>query len=142
MVSTRYAVADDADTIVALLEQLLDVERKIATPAQWRQTFLTLLDQSRGYVVVAEDQGAIVGVITTSCNVAMRYGGEYAQIEELVVDAKGRGKGIGARLVNAAIDTARQRGCMEIGLYAREHNVPFYEKLGFVYTGPEMRQHL
>ncbi|ETX06235.1 MAG: hypothetical protein ETSY2_18380, partial [Candidatus Entotheonella gemina] len=58
------------------------------------------------------------------------------------VDSKGRGRGTGALLVNAAIAEARQRGCMEIGLYAREHNVPFYEKLGFVYTGPEMRQSL
>ncbi|WP_089939428.1 GNAT family N-acetyltransferase [Candidatus Entotheonella palauensis] len=142
MTITRYATASDADVIVDLLPQLLDDERNIAQPAQWRETLLSLLDRARGAILVAEHEGEITGIITVSYNVALRFGGEYAQIEELIVDSKGRGRGTGALLVNAAIAEARQRGCMEIGLYAREHNVPFYEKLGFVYTGPEMRQSL
>jgi GNAT superfamily N-acetyltransferase len=83
-----------------------------------------------------------LGVITWSINLALRYGGCYAQIEELVVDAAKRGTGAGAALVREAIARARAAGCAEIGLYALEHNRPFYEKLGFVYAGPELRQPL
>jgi ribosomal protein S18 acetylase RimI-like enzyme len=45
-------------------------------------------------------------------------------------------------LVRSAIDAARERGCREIGLYAREETRAFYEKLGFGYAGPELRMPL
>ena len=48
----------------------------------------------------------------------------------------------GAALVCASIDAARAHGCREIGLYSREHTRAFYEKLGFSYAGPELRQPL
>ncbi len=72
---------------------------------------------------------------------AIRYAGEYAQLEELVVDPAARGKGQGARgknlgglLVKTATQRARKRGCAEFGLYRREateQNRPLYEKYGF-----------
>ena len=83
-----------------------------------------------------------MGTITLSFNLALRYGGEYAQIEELILDESQRGKGTGALLVNTAIGAARERGCREMGLYAMEHTRAFYEKLGFQYTGPELRMEL
>jgi GNAT superfamily N-acetyltransferase len=81
-------------------------------------------------------------MISVSFNLAIRYETAYAQIEELVVDAAARGKQAGAILVRAAIDEAKARGCNEIGLYPREETRPFYEKLGFVYAGVELRQPL
>jgi GNAT superfamily N-acetyltransferase len=75
----------------------------------------------------------------------MRYGGEYCQLEELVVDPAARGKNVGAQLVNATVDAARARGCADYGLYlveTTEHNRPFYEKCGFEVVGTEMRQRL
>ena len=42
-----------------------------------------------------------------------------------------------------AIETAKARGCKEMGLYlleSTEGNRPFYEKYGFRYVGSEMRQ--
>jgi ribosomal protein S18 acetylase RimI-like enzyme len=138
--TTRGARAEDEDRVFALLAQLLD------TPAPgWagcRETYRELLDSGRGEIIVAEDGPEVVGVITFSINVAIRYAGSYAQIEELVIDADCRGKGAGAALVNAALASARAHGCREAGLYARERNRPFYEKLGFTYTGPELRQSL
>ena len=138
--TTRKARAEDEDVVFTLLAQLLD------TPAVgWklcRETFRELLNSPRGEILVVEDESGVAGVITYSMNVAVRYGGTYAQIEELVIDEMLRGKGAGAALVNAAIAAARGHGCREIGLYAREANRPFYEKLGFAYTGPELRQDL
>jgi ribosomal protein S18 acetylase RimI-like enzyme len=101
-----------------------------------------MLDNERGTVLVAEDETGILGVISFSFNLAIRYDGGYAQIEELVVDEAARGKHVGAALVRAAIDEARRRGCDEMGLYPREHNRLFYEKLGFEYVGVELRQRL
>jgi GNAT superfamily N-acetyltransferase len=104
-----------------------------------------LLTQERGQVVVAEDETGILGMATVTYNLAMRYGGEYCQLEELIVSPQARGKNVGAMLVQQTVDNAKSRGCGEFGLYlveSTEHNRPFYEKFGFEVVGTEMRQKL
>lgn len=146
MPTIRAAVASDESEVFRLLRQLFGDRRMgdeaVVDSSRARRTFGALLDGARGHVLVAEDQGRLIGVISMSYDVAIRYGGEYAQIEELLVDEAARGMSLGAALVNAAVDAARARGCGEIGLYAREHNRAFYEKLGFAYAGPELRRAL
>ncbi len=141
MLATRPARPADEDRVMELLAQLMEdapVSEDVLRPA-----FRQLLEEpTRGAALVAEDETGVLGVITFSYNFAVRYGGFYAQIEELVVDSAARGKDAGATLVQASITASREHGCKEIGLYAREHNRGFYEKQGFVYTGPEMRQRL
>ena len=80
-----------------------------------------------------------------SFNLALRYNGEYCQLEELVVDPKARGKNVGGLLLEETIGLAKARGCKEFGLYLLEstkHNEPFYAKYGFLNVGLEMRQTL
>jgi GNAT superfamily N-acetyltransferase len=79
-------------------------------------------------------------VITSSYASAIRYGGEYARLEELIVDDKARGTGAGMALLKAAIAEARRRGCSLVTLYSREHTRAFYEKAGFRYAGPELHR--
>jgi GNAT superfamily N-acetyltransferase len=112
---------------------------------RWSATFAALLDGTRGEALVADEGGALLGVATVSYNLAVRYAGEYAQLEELYVDPAARGKNVGGLLVQAAVERARTRGCAEFGLYlveTTEHNRPFYEKYGFEAVGTEMRQRL
>ena len=48
-------------------------------------------------------------------------------------------------LLQAVIDSARERGCPEVGLYITHRhaaNWPFYEKFGFEDVGVEVRQRL
>ncbi|MCB1683790.1 MAG: GNAT family N-acetyltransferase [Pseudomonadales bacterium] len=109
------------------------------------RAFEELLTRARGEVLVASEETRILGMATVSYNLAMRYGGEYCQLEELIVDSDARGKNIGALLVQKSIDNARSRGCAEFGLYlleSTEHNRPFYAKFGFEAVGTEMRQKL
>ena len=107
--------------------------------------FDNLLDQTRGQVLVAEEDGRQLGLASLSFNLAMRYGGEYCQLEELVVDPDARGKNIGGLLMTESVRLAKQRGCPDFGLYlveSTEHNRAFYEKYGFIYVGSELRQRL
>lgn len=93
--------------------------------------------------MVAETDDGIVGCATVSYNLAVRYGGEYCQLEELIVDESARGLSLGRILVQRTIDDANRRGCAEMGLYlvsTTEGNRGFYEKLGFEVVGTEMRQ--
>jgi ribosomal protein S18 acetylase RimI-like enzyme len=140
LLTTRPARIEDEARVLALLEQLFerDVSREPARAASFRR----MLESERGFVLVAEEHGELLGLISVSVNLGIRFDFAYAQIEELVVDAAARGKQAGAALVRAAIAEARRRGCEEMGLYPREETRAFYEKLGFAYVGVELRQRL
>jgi predicted N-acetyltransferase YhbS len=137
-VTIRPAELRDEGRVFALLEQLFGAGDYASGGAL--NVFRDLVAGKGGTALVAADTDAtVLGVITVSYIPAVRYSGRYAQVEELVVDEAARGRDAGASLVRAAIDAAREAGCAEIGLYAREHNRPFYEKLGLIYSGPELR---
>lgn len=140
MISTRTASADDGARIVALLQQLLTQQPE--NEQVWGPALRELLLGDRGAAIVAEDETGVLGVITLSYNFAVRYGGEYAAIEELVVDETARGKRVGAALVQAGVEAARERGAAEISLYSRPENQSFYEKMGFRYFGPGLLRDL
>lgn len=93
-------------------------------------------------MLLAEDESGPLGLVSASFNLALRYDGEHAQVEELIVNEAARGKDVGARLISAVVDAARARGCIETGLYAVPRNQPFYEKMGFSFAGPDMRMTL
>ena len=108
-------------------------------------TFSKLISNERGCLVIAEENGIVLGMASISFNLALRYNGEYCQLEELVVDQDARGKNVGGLLIEETLRLAKKRGCKEFGLYLLEstkHNQPFYEKYGFVNIGEEMRQTL
>lgn len=140
-VKVRSAEAPDKDACLRLIGTLTGR----APDSGWDRTFDQLCEGDRGAIVLAEENGVVLGVATVSYNVAIRYGGEYCQLEELIVDEKARGKNVGALLMEVVISRARDRGCAEIGLYVLERtegNRPFYERFGFKHVGSEMRQPL
>ena len=140
MIGVRPAVEADVPRILELLSQLF--ERDLTHEVGPASSLRRLLDSERGAVLVAIEDDVVHGVITFSCNLAVRFDNAYAQIEELVVDEAARGKKVGAALVRAAMSEASARGCEEMGLYPRETTRTFYEALGFEYVGVELRQRL
>jgi len=143
-VSIRQAAAGDKAQCMQLLGKLVEATGG-QIDARADVVFDDLLDTGRGQVLVAEEDRRILGLAAVSFNLAMRYGGEYCQLEELVVDPQARGKNVGGLLVEATLDQARQRGCAEYGLYlieSTENNWPFYQKYGFEKVGSELRQRL
>ncbi len=143
-VITRLAELEDQQRCIELLNVLAD-----ATSGQSQifdsNIFSKLISNERGSLVIAEENKIILGMASISFNLALRYNGEYCQLEELVVDQDARGKNVGGLLIQEAINLAKKRGCKEFGLYLLEstkHNQPFYEKYGFVKIGAEMRQSL
>jgi GNAT superfamily N-acetyltransferase len=61
---------------------------------------------------------------------------KWMYIAKLWVDDSVRGKGFGTRLMNAAEDLARQRGCIGVVLDTFEYQArPFYERLGYTLFG-------
>ena len=143
-VTVRLAKLEDQDRC----SELLDVLSKATSDPHEvfdSKTFKNLISNERGSLVVAEENGTVLGMASISFNLALRYNGEYCQLEELVVDKEARGKNVGGLLIEETIKLAKKRGCKEYGLYILEstkHNQGFYEKYGFVKVGEEMRQPL
>lgn len=140
----RPANAHDREACLELLEDLSDATGG-SMSSKAGEIFDLLLDGLRGAVLVAEEDGELLGLASVTFNPAMRYGAEYCQLEELVVDPAARGKKVGALLVETLLSQARERGCAEVGAYllaSTEHNRTFYEKFGFRAVGTEMRQRL
>jgi ribosomal protein S18 acetylase RimI-like enzyme len=138
-IRTRPAALADRARIYSLVETLTGT----SPSPSWDMVFSSHLKTERGAVIVAENDEKILGCATTSYNLALRHGGEYCELEELIVDQTARGLNLGRILVQRTIDDARRRGCVEMGLYlvpTTEGNRGFYEKLGFEVIGTELRQ--
>lgn len=63
--------------------------------------------------------------------------GEAAKVQRVAVMPPHRGTGLGARLMRAALDHARQAGFRVVVLDSQVPAIGFYEKLGFRAHGPE-----
>ena len=84
-------------------------------------------------VFVARDGGVIVGLLTLA--MFRIPTGMRAWIEDVVVDDRARGKGVGEALNRAALATARQRGAKTVDLTSRpsrEAANRLYQRIGFV----------
>lgn len=142
--SVRLGTLADESAVFALLPALKEAELVAGTPIEQssaaRAVYRDLVTGARGSVIVFEIDGEVLGVITSSYVSAIRYGGEYARLEELIVNDKARGTGAGMVLLKAAIAEARRRGCSLVTLYSRETTRAFYEKAGFHYIGPELHR--
>ncbi len=57
------------------------------------------------------------------------------QVGRMAVLADWRGRRVGARLLELAVDAARTAKCPSIFLHAQSHAVGFYERAGFKVTG-------
>lgn len=141
-VTVRPATPDDKQKCL----QFLGALRSEDIQEGWSAAYDALMTGERGTVLVADDdEMGVLGSAAISFNLAIRFCGEYCQLEELFVDPSARGKNAGGLLIEGVLDTARKRGCAEIGLYLIERttgNKPFYEKYGFKAVGAEMRQPL
>jgi GNAT superfamily N-acetyltransferase len=80
--------------------------------------------------VVRDSAGAVVGGILGHTRWRWLY------IAKLWVDEGARGHGFGTRLMAAAEDLARSRGCTDVSLDTFDYQArPFYEKLGYELFG-------
>ena len=116
MVSIREATIDDRAVVFGLLRQLMSAagEDGQINQASGDETFRSVIEGDQGDVLLAEEDGTVLGLCTLSYPVAIRCGGCYASIEEFIVDEAARGKGVGGKLLQASIEKASARGCYEM----------------------------
>jgi glucosamine-phosphate N-acetyltransferase len=72
----------------------------------------------------------------------LRAGGIVGHLEDIVVDKTTRLSGVGRMIVNHLVEIAKDNSCYKVILNCSDHNVDFYNKCGFRWSGNEMRVNL
>ncbi|MEU6821238.1 GNAT family N-acetyltransferase [Streptomyces atriruber] len=88
--------------------------------------------------LVAEVDGRIIGYVKLGYPTPLLANAHVRQIQGFVVAEEARGRGIGRRLIRAAMDEARRQRAQRITLRVLGHNIPargLYEAEGFVVEG-------
>ncbi|HEY7457051.1 MAG TPA: GNAT family N-acetyltransferase [Solirubrobacterales bacterium] len=104
-------------------------------------------DPDRGALLVAEDDGEIVGVLAASWQHAIHVPGRYGTIQDLWVHPEWRSRELGRELILALVRRAAEAGVprLEVGLpqesFAQlDATERFYRDNGFTPLGPRMRR--
>ena len=102
---------------------------------QLRGLRLIFEQPSRGRVFVLRRNGAIVGMINLLFTISTAEGGFVILLEDLVIHKRYQGKGYGSRLLQHAINFAKQKNFLRVTLLTdRPENVAqeFFRHHGFV----------
>ncbi|MBD0710799.1 MULTISPECIES: GNAT family N-acetyltransferase [unclassified Streptomyces] len=133
----RPAVRDDIADIVAMLaDDALGATRESPddlTPYQL--AYERLQSDPNQLLVVADRDGVVVGTLQLTIVPGLsRKGSTRSIIEGVRIHGSERGHGLGAKLIEWAVDESRRQGCQLVQLTsdsARTDAHRFYERLGF-----------
>jgi GNAT superfamily N-acetyltransferase len=144
----RRARSEDVATIVGLIaaDQLgatRDGVRDEADRAAYEQAFRAIDNDPAHLLLVAENGNGVIGTMQLSFLPGLaRRGALRAQIEAVRVADGTRGSGLGAAMMQWAIEEARRRGCALVQLTSDKSRTDahrFYQRLGFVSSHEGMK---
>ena len=130
------AKLDDVPVLAQLLGVLFAQEHDFYPDPELQVLGLTLIieNPSIGLILVAKEQGAIVGMVNVLFSVSTALGAKVATLEDMVVLPDWRDQGIGSQIIQRAIEEARRQGCARITLLTDTTNESahrFYGRHGF-----------
>ncbi|MER9232955.1 GNAT family N-acetyltransferase [Mesorhizobium sp. M0622] len=118
----------DEITLVDFAPEHLDGAVALSSQAGWphrREDWAMGLALSAGFVALEGERVVATTLVTP-------YGKAAATINMVIVDVAMRGRGIGRKLMDLALQASESRECR---LVATREGLPLYEKLGFQATG-------
>ena len=147
MISVRKAAIEDEAKVFDLLGALFLLSDPYDKVNDWQAAAVEFREiaknDKKGAILVAEEDGDLVGVLTLSYPEAIRCGGIYTCIEEFIVSERVRGKGVGGQLLEAAIAEATTKGCDEIQVNRpSELGYPVYLRHGLKDLGKHLKTKL
>jgi GNAT superfamily N-acetyltransferase len=143
----RPARGSDASAIARILKEIGWFQHANETP----ETALAGLIQdkiahagtghSQAIFIAVDAAQACLGYVSVHWVPYLIFKGPEGYVSELFVSAQHRGRGIGTRLLDAAIAEARNRGCVRLGLLSNRERESyergFYTSRGWI-ERPEM----
>jgi ribosomal protein S18 acetylase RimI-like enzyme len=146
-IAIRPAREADLASIGPLIREL--VESMDSAPDTRFQTAIencrALMRDPRNHTLVATSGDSVIGFINFTTRRTIVHTRPSGLIDELVVAARFRDKGIGKHLVSAALQKCRELGCDEIEVSTEKTNVRargFYKKCGFDEDAVLLEKHL
>jgi glucosamine-phosphate N-acetyltransferase len=107
------------------------------------QAQYNLIKNCNHYIYVIEYKNKIIGSATLIIQPKFHNNFKNAGlIEEVIIDEKFRGQGLGKKIIEFVISEARNKLCYKLVLNSEEKNKDFYTKLGFVDYGIEFKMYL
>ena len=143
----RPARREDLPTLIAMLanDQLGAFREDPQTPLApaYERAFTVIEADPNNELIVACLDEAVIGMLQLTFIPYLSYLGSWrAMIESVRVEKNHRSAGIGKKLMQWAIQRARQRGCRIIQLTTNKSRLDakrFYESLGFVASHEGMK---
>ncbi len=139
-VVVRKATLDDLPRILALYAQL----NLPGTPPEpvphvdsspYAETLAAIIARADLWLLVAEVDGTVAGTLQLTIVPNLSHSAApWANIENMVVDEKARGQGVGAALLEEAASRAEAAGCYKISLTSRNERADahrFYRANGY-----------
>jgi GNAT superfamily N-acetyltransferase len=140
-IAVRSARPEDAEQLAPLFEQLGYPQ----VSYELRERLASVLSDPRADVIVADDDGALVGAATCYFVPVAHDDRPWCRITALIVDEAQRGRGIGQMLVEAAEQAARGIPCSRIEATSALHRAGahrLYESLGYGRTSAHFLKRL
>jgi len=142
-VTIRSARPEDAAAIADLIRELAEGEGE-ETPVTEAYAIDYLTVPGNG-VLLAEQDGEILGLISYSIRPNLYHAADSCLIEELIVRREARGTGVGRALVDDLTRRAIALGCGEISVSTLPDNaaaIQFYRRRGFADEALFLEKHL
>jgi ribosomal protein S18 acetylase RimI-like enzyme len=141
-VKVRQATPDDVPALVALFQELdrMQSDWRVFTPRpgfydEVGDKYRESIEKENAVVLVAEDDGEVVGMAYGEVRVPSRFSDERAlELSGVVVRSGFRGRGVGRELVHEAARFAQERDVewVELKTFAPNQGaMEFWETLGF-----------
>lgn len=128
----RQATPDDLEPLIPLIRSFYVIDRHEFDESVVRQALIPLLgDDTFGQVWVTDD-GELGGYVVITWGYSLESGGRECLVDEIYVER--RSSGTGARLLEAALNGAREAGARAVFLETEAHNErvrAFYARCGF-----------
>jgi GNAT superfamily N-acetyltransferase len=141
--------SDVPDIVRLLAADALGVKREAyesPLPESYYAAFEAINADPNNELVVACQDGRVIGVLQLTFIPYLTYRGSWrALVEGVRIDNSVRSRGIGRKLMEWAIERARERGCHLVQLTSdktRAGAIRFYESLGFVASHEGLKLHL
>jgi ribosomal protein S18 acetylase RimI-like enzyme len=141
-IEIRKAKAGDGAAIAEMIQELAAASGD-ASPvtAAYAEEYLRA---AHSRVLLAEEAGRAVGLLTYSVRPNLYHAGPSAMIEELVVRATQRGRGVGSALMGELLARLIEIGCTEVSVTTLPDNEAaqrFYRQHGFIDEAVFLERH-
>lgn len=130
------AELQDIKQLIELLQLLFTQEADFTPDARKQREGLQHIISTPeiGRILVWREASGILGMVNVLFSISTAEGGKVALLEDMVVHPAHRCDGIGAQLLDAAIELCAAEGCSRITLLTDSDNaaaIRFYSRRGF-----------